>query len=187
MKKRDLSVIVVVDLEATCDVKMKPEKSEIIEFGLAVVRLSSKIGGDRIDRGERLLVRPHGPITTYCTDLTGITQDEVNAAPYLSEALERIITSLPADLPPLKLMTWASWGDYDRNQLQRKCTRKSLPYPFGTTHLNVKNLYALRHRLSHEIGMDEALTREGLSLDGRHHNGRDDAYNIARLLVRELG
>ncbi len=61
-----------------------------------------------------------------------------------------------------------------------------MAYPFGPTHLNVKNLFALRRRLDHEVGMDAALRTLGLPLEGTHHRGGDDAWNIAAILTHLL-
>ena len=38
---------------------------------------------------------------------------------------------------------WASWGDYDRWQFERACKEAGVPYPFGTSRLNVKSLFSL--------------------------------------------
>jgi inhibitor of KinA sporulation pathway (predicted exonuclease) len=81
-----------------------------------------------------------------------------------------------------KTRTWASYGDYDRRQFERQCQAENVPYPFGPTHLNVKNLFALAHRMSHEVGMDEALALLHRPLEGVHHRGGDDAWNIAAIL-----
>jgi inhibitor of KinA sporulation pathway (predicted exonuclease) len=77
---------------------------------------------------------------------------------------------------------WASWGDYDRRQFERTCALYKIGYPFGTAHLNAKTLFALKHRLSHEVGMDGALKLLNIPLEGTHHRGIDDAHNIAKIL-----
>jgi inhibitor of KinA sporulation pathway (predicted exonuclease) len=50
----------------------------------------------------------------------------------------------------------------------------------------VKSLFAIMHALPFEIGMAHALEHCGLPLDGRHHRGADDAWNIALLLSQML-
>ena len=77
---------------------------------------------------------------------------------------------------------WASWGDYDRRQFERVCQELRAPYPFGLGHLNAKTLFATATGLPHEIGLDGAFARLGWTLEGRHHRGDDDAWNIARIL-----
>jgi hypothetical protein len=61
-----------------------------------------------------------------------------------------------------------------------------IAYPFGPTHFNVKNLAAIAYGWSREVGMSEALKRAGLPLEGTHHRGGDDAWNIAGLLCHLL-
>jgi inhibitor of KinA sporulation pathway (predicted exonuclease) len=55
-------------------------------------------------------------------------------------------------------------------------------YPFGVSHLNVKTLFSIVHGLDREVGMDEALEQLGLAMEGTHHRGADDAWNIAAVL-----
>jgi inhibitor of KinA sporulation pathway (predicted exonuclease) len=77
---------------------------------------------------------------------------------------------------------WASWGDYDRRQFERVCKEFGVGYPFGISHLNVKTLFAIAHGLDHELGLDGAYQRLGLKMEGTHHRGDDDAWNIAGAL-----
>lgn len=79
--------------------------------------------------------------------------------------------------------TFASWGDYDRNQFKRQCDREVVPYPFSTTHLKVKNLFALKYKLDKEVGMIEALQLSKLEHTGIHHRGFYDSLNISNLLI----
>jgi len=72
---------------------------------------------------------------------------------------------------------------------RRTCNRScfSLPCvlsltPFGPRHINVKTLFAIRHRLTQGVGMDKALRRMGLELFETHHRGAEDAHNAARIL-----
>lgn len=81
---------------------------------------------------------------------------------------------------------WASWGDYDRRQFERVCKDQKVGYPFGPSHLNVKSLFAAGIGSSHEMGLDAAYNRLGLEMEGTHHRGDDDAWNIAGILCRLL-
>ena len=77
---------------------------------------------------------------------------------------------------------WASYGDYDRQKFEQQCAGRGVPYPFGKTHINVKSLLALTAGLSRELGMAGGLEKLGISLEGTHHRGCDDAWNIAAIL-----
>jgi len=81
---------------------------------------------------------------------------------------------------------WASFGAYDLKQFQRQCTALGRGYPFGPSHINVKTLFALKHKLGHEVGMAGALSKLDIPLEGTHHRGVDDAKNIAKILHRLL-
>ncbi|NEP54584.1 MAG: hypothetical protein F6K65_39655, partial [Moorea sp. SIO3C2] len=75
---------------------------------------------------------------------------------------------------------------YDRNQFQKQCTSRLLRYPFGPRHINIKTLFAISQALPHEVGMAQALDLLNLPLEGTHHRGGDDAWNIARIFSRLL-
>jgi inhibitor of KinA sporulation pathway (predicted exonuclease) len=167
----------VVDVEATCWDGQPPlgQVSEIIEIGLTVVDLRRR---ERVGR-HRLLVRPaRSRVSPFCTELTGLTQDEVDAGVDFAEACRRLAAEHDAGARP-----WASWGDYDRNQFTRQCAAARTPYPFGRRHTNAKARFAEALGLPRRPGMAQALRVAGLPLEGRHHRGEDDAWNIAALVL----
>ncbi|WP_245872727.1 hypothetical protein [Deinococcus planocerae] len=61
-----------------------------------------------------------------------------------------------------------------------------MPYPFGTRHTNAKAEFSRTNGLSRKLGMAEALQYAGLPLEGRHHRGEDDAWNIGALVLSLL-
>ena len=63
----------------------------------------------------------------------------------------------------------------------RNCRTYDLKYPFGPTHLNIKNLFSVALGLPRELGIDAACERLGVTMEGSHHRGVDDAWNIARI------
>ncbi|WP_437683659.1 exonuclease domain-containing protein [Sorangium sp. So ce131] len=179
MAKR-LDLILVVDVEATCWEGAPPrgEENEIIEIGVCMLEVSS---GQRRDR-RSILVRPErSRVSPFCTALTTLTQQDVDAGVSFREACVVLRDELKA-----QDRLWASYGDYDRRMFERQCQARGVPFPFGPSHLNVKTLFAVTHALSREEGMAEALERAGLPLKGTHHRGGDDAYNIAGLLAHLL-
>jgi len=62
----------------------------------------------------------------------------------------------------------------------------NVSYPFSPSHINIKTLFALKMKLSHELGMADALEMLSIPLEGVHHRGVDDARNIAKILNRIL-
>jgi inhibitor of KinA sporulation pathway (predicted exonuclease) len=177
---RRLDKIVVVDVEATCWDGAPPpgEEAEIIEIGVCLL----DVGTGAREAKRSILVRPErSRVGDACTRLTTLTQEQVEGGIPFAQAC----AALAADYGTRE-RAWASYGDYDRRQFERQCASRAVRYPFGVTHLNIKHLCALALRLPREIGMDEALRRLGLPLEGTHHRAHDDAWNIAAILARLL-
>jgi inhibitor of KinA sporulation pathway (predicted exonuclease) len=167
----------VVDVEATCWMGPPPPGSinEIIEIGVCVVDTTD---WSRVGR-RSILVRPRrSRVSAFCTELTSLTQDEVETGLEFADACALVRDELRG-----RFRTWASWGDYDRKQFERQCAAGGAEYPFGSRHINVKQRFAEAHGLRRGIGMNQALERVGLPLEGRHHRGDDDAWNIGALVA----
>lgn len=181
-----MSTIAVIDLESTCwktGEKPEDEISEIIEIGFQIIDMADL----RLLHGGGILVRPeHSTVSEFCTELTGHTQENLDKRGVSALAAFTTMRGLG-----MHKMPWASWGNYDRNMIdssvrahdmQRRLGDPEMLRPVSAKHLNVKTLYAWGANLEREVGMDVALRQLGMKLEGRHHNGADDAKNIARIL-----
>ncbi|MDT0347569.1 3'-5' exonuclease [Streptomyces litchfieldiae] len=171
----------VVDVEATCWAGQPPagQVGEIIEIGLTVVDLAAR---ERRGR-HRILVRPaRSEVSAFCTELTGLTPAEAERGVSFAEACRLLAAEHRAGERP-----WASWGDYDRNQFTRQCQSTGVRYPFGRRHTNAKLAFTEGYGLRKRPGMDQALRIAGLPLEGWHHRGEDDAWNIAALVLDLVG
>ncbi len=179
-RKINLDQIIVVDLEATCW-KGKPpadQQQEIIEIGVCTLDLQT---GERLER-ESILVKPTlSTVSEFCTELTTLTQEQVDQGISFKEACRILKKKYKS-----QERTWASYGDYDRAKFVQQCADFGLPYPFSDRHINVKNLFAVVHGLSREVGMAKALEYRKMDLEGTHHRGDDDAWNTAKLLSELL-
>ncbi|MGI5163425.1 exonuclease domain-containing protein [Spirillospora sp. CA-253888] len=175
--ERDGRLLNVVDVEATCWTGRPPpgQTSEIIEIGLCVVDLAAR---ERVAK-HRVLVRPRrSEVSAFCTELTGLTPQEVARGVTFDEACELLVEAHGA-----RTRAWASWGDYDRKQFERQCGPGGPRYPFGRRHANAKKIFTEAHGLRRRPGMAQALEHAGLPLEGRHHSGPDDAWNIGALVL----
>lgn len=173
--------IIVIDIEATCWNSPPPhgQENEIIEIGVCTLNIQS---GERLTK-ESILVKPiRSTISPFCSQLTGITPIMIAEE---GRSFEKACLRLRKDYFS-KQRVWASYGDYDRRMFEKQCSTRQIPYPFGTTHLNIKSLFALMMGLPHEVGMKEALERLNLPLEGQHHRGHDDAWNTAQILAALL-
>jgi len=178
---QESALLNVIDVEATCWKGQPPPGAvnEIIEIGLTVVDVSAR---RRVSR-HRVLVRPaRSTVSDFCTELTGLTQAEVERGVSFAEACRILIAEHEAGERP-----WASWGEYDRRQFARQAQADGVPYPFGypteRRHTNAKAVFAAAYGLRRKPGMSHALQIAGLPLEGRHHRGEDDAWNIAALVL----
>lgn len=173
----------VIDFEATCcDQGSVPrEQMEIIEIGAVMVDAHSLQVVDEFQS----FIRPvqHAKLTAFCTQLTTISQSEVDAAPAFAE----FSTQFKAWLYRYTNFVFCSWGDYDFKQLQQDSAFHQLPNPIGAPHWNVKRMFTERQHLRKRPGLGRAIEMAGLTFSGTAHRGIDDARNIARLLPWIVG
>ena len=126
---RKLDRILVIDVEATCWEGDPPpgQTNEIIEIGLCVLDVATL---ERVERRD-FLVRPvRSTVSPYCTQLTTLTQADVENGLSLAEACRILAQEYQAGA-----RLWASFGDYDRKQFERDCA--AFGVAFGATHLNI--------------------------------------------------
>jgi inhibitor of KinA sporulation pathway (predicted exonuclease) len=173
-----LDQIFVVDIEATCWEKgQRPvdQISEIIEIGVCLLDIKSR---QRLQKTS-LLVKPQSSsVSPFCTELTTLTQEQVDGGISFAEACSILREQFAS-----KQRVWASYGEYDRSTFQNQCEEMGVIYPFSNRHINVKTLFAIACALPKEVGMATALELLNLPLEGTHHRGGDDAWNIAQILA----
>lgn len=85
---------------------------ETIEFGGVLVRLSDLAAVD--ERSWFIKPRLH-PTSEFCTELTSITQADVDDRVTFEELAE-LVSAWPA--PHTERLGWGSWGNYDRRRLE---------------------------------------------------------------------
>ena len=179
----------IIDFEATCwadDSNREhsaKKDNEIIEIGSALVDDQFQL----VDR-HSIYVRPvRNPILSdFCKQLTSIKQEDVDNAKLFPEALKDFLLHIESKLDGGKKMEdllFCSWGHYDKNQLKKDCDYNKVPYPFKL-HISLKHEFANRHKFK-AMGTVSALNYLGLQFEGVNHRGLDDAYNIARIFIRE--
>lgn len=186
-----LNKVFVVDVEATCwetREEQGEKPNEIIEIGICILHPKS---GEVTDTFSYVVKPRFTTVSPFCTKLTGWTQEEINEGADIKD----VITAVKSDYGMTKDHVWFSCGEYDRVKLG--CGgRGSLRDLYTISrdqnafdqmrHVNVKTLFALKHKLNKEMGMDRMLSHIGEKLEGRHHNGADDAYNIAKIVRNVL-
>lgn len=172
---------IILDLEATCwQERGLKQKSEIIEIG--ALRVNKEQG---VDGSFAEFVRPfvHPQLSPFCQQLTTITQEQVDGAAPFPEVIARFQEWMPLSEP----YVLCSWGSYDRQQLSQDCQLHGLPTDWLQSHISLKHQHATIRELRRPMGMVGALQLEGISLEGTHHRGIDDARNITRIFQKYMG
>jgi inhibitor of KinA sporulation pathway (predicted exonuclease) len=171
--------IVVIDVEATCWKKgVFSRKKETIEIGAVKLPL---------DRAEskwpefQTFVRPQRlpRLSSFCRELTGITQENVDTAPTFPEALQQFLEWSQ----PLERVVLAAWSHYDVWQLDLDLEAHELP-KLAIPFLDVKKLAARivgrksLEETAHELVPDVVVLPR--------HRAIADARRTARILNRLL-
>eukprot|EP00760_Papus_ankaliazontas_P021781 PhM_4_TR18736/c0_g1_i2/m.65805 len=198
---------VVLDFEATCEAdKSKQSPQEIIEFPSVLVEAAT---GDIIATFQQY-VRPvkKPTLSTFCTDLTGITQDTVERARPFGEVLadyRKWLTNLGLDpdfVPPtptdgdnedtatehpFTVITDGAWDlmtmlptqlSHETDEVRANCP-KCL-----TSFVNMKPVFEKTTGETSRVSpsIEAQLTFFGLQHQGRLHSGIDDCSNMAAIL-----
>lgn len=177
VKEKDY--FVVVDFEATCfkSRKVPQEETEIIEFAAALVEEGTFDIVDEFDKFVRPVVHP--ALDDFCTELTTITQEQVDDA-YTFPTVLRQFKAWLEKYPGKK--TFSSWGKYDREQLLRDCDKHEVEYPFDDEHCNLKRVFQEKRGYKRQCGVKTALRRLKMDFEGTPHRGIDDVRNIVKIM-----
>lgn len=177
--------IACVDLEATCDdsPSFNRREMEIIEFGCTLLNPEYKVVGT-----FNSFVRPTiNPILTqFCKELTTITQDQVDTADTWDQVAVQIARFLEDQIPGGAPEIWVSWGDFDRNLINRECERFNICSPMVDQHYNLKKLEASQRNSKKQQGMNTTIESMGLVFPGTLHRACDDAAALA-MIMEKLG
>ncbi|XP_055545054.1 ERI1 exoribonuclease 2-like [Wyeomyia smithii] len=190
--------IIVVDFEATCWPKetQKWKKYEIIEFPAVLLNLET----GKIEAEFRQHVMPveNPRLSEFCTELTGIRQEQVDAGVPLNTCLllfgkwlQKVLAERNLSLPKTNpydqtgSVAFATWSDWDLGAcLSKECARKRIAKPACfDLWIDVKAIYMQFYQRRPE-SFANALTNLDIVFEGRQHCGLDDSRNIARLIMR---
>ncbi|XP_071359958.1 ERI1 exoribonuclease 2 isoform X2 [Trachinotus anak] len=170
------SYLIVIDFESTCWKEKNNYSQEIIEFPAVLLNTSS----GEVESEFHTYVQPqeHPILSKFCTELTGITQVQVEAGIPLQICLSRFCRWLQN----LQLEK-----DWDLGVcLQYECKRKQLHKPdVLNSWIDLRNTYRLFYNRKPK-GLNGALQDLGIQFSGREHSGLDDARNTAQLAARMM-
>ncbi|CAB4058671.1 THEX1 [Lepeophtheirus salmonis] len=172
---RNVHYFVVIDFEATCEERNPSNyKHEIIEFPAVLISSRTAEVVDTFHEYIRPLINPN--LSTFCKNLTGISQKTVNAR---SKYTFSLVTDGPFDM-----------GRF----LYLQTRHSSIAFPeYASKWVNLRkcfiNYYKPSYNNIHKTstpGLQAMLTSLGMEFEGSPHSGIDDAKNIARIVIRLL-
>lgn len=171
---------IIFDLEATCWEGWEKQHNETIEIGAVKVDSQRNIIGE-----FQQFIKPlkHPTLSPFCTELTSITQSDVDNAPYFDQVIAEFKEWCGKEDNHFVL---CSWGFYDRKQFESDSSLFGLETDWLENHISLKHQHAKFQKLKRAIGMKNALKHEGIKLDGTHHRGIDDARNIAKIFIKHF-
>ncbi|KAG2116504.1 ribonuclease H-like domain-containing protein [Suillus discolor] len=215
--KPPYDAFLVLDVEATCEEGTGFEwPNEIIEWPVCLMRWKDKSDQGRACQLEivdefRSFVKPtwRPQLSQFCTELTGITQVQVNTAPTFQKVLNMFARFLanhglidPKSGRPIQRFCWCSDGPFDiRDFVVKQCFISKIPMPLWLKGdiLDVRKVVSVWAVASsnpdttikpsprshiRSLNIPQQLQVLGLpAFQGRLHSGIDDTRNIARVMT----
>jgi inhibitor of KinA sporulation pathway (predicted exonuclease) len=177
---QDKKYLCAMDLELTCwdsgDPDAAPaEDREITEIGVVVYDLQY----NEVSRISHV-VRPtlYPKISKYNTELTGITQEEVDAANPLPQTLRQLFEE---GLPPVHEFVWVTWSR-DPDWLMDEIRRKRITLEFDPRYVDVKLCDAAI--TGKRRTLKKALRAHNIPQEYPAHRALPDAISTGRLAAR---
>ncbi|KAM9819272.1 ERI1 exoribonuclease 2 [Syngnathus typhle] len=197
------SYLIVIDFESTCWREKNNLTQEIIEF--PAVLLNTCTGEMESEFHAYVQPQERPVLSTFCTELTGITQMQVEAGVPLHICLSQFgrwlqklrlekgavfagrQQSSSAQPPGQRLCAFLTWSDWDLGVcLRYECQRKQIQKPHElNSWIDLRSTYRKFYDRKPQ-GLNGALQDVGIEFSGREHCGLDDARNTARLAARMM-
>lgn len=181
--------LIVFDLEATTSQSPEgfQENKNIIQIGAVYLK---RLDGKKYEIADRFnqLVKPTDElISSFITELTGITNEAVQGAPEFAEAGE-VFSSWAEKNGSLKQVRLCAWGTYfDVPLLRAMYQRHRKSFPFSGTAYDVKTWAALwmmlSGRKSDKANVKSVADVMGIEAPGRLHDASVDAELTALIAL----
>ena len=121
-------------------------------------------------------------LSDFCKELTSIKQINIDKANSFEKVIDEFKKWISQEEKEFLL---CSWGFYDKIQLIKDCELHNLESKWVKKHISIKHQFAKFKNIK-PLGMATALKMEGLTLEGTHHRGIDDARNIAKIFLQNF-
>lgn len=157
--------IVIVDVEATCDLNMPRRKRELIEIGAVKV-----INGEVVDKFQ-IFIKPkrNAQLSHYCKNLTHIEQNQIDNGVSPKDALTELANWA-------KDCLLACWGEFDQEIIEREM-HKNKTNTEKFEFINLKKVYMSVTHMPLTTSLINVLRKEKITFVGEQHRAYDDAFN----------
>lgn len=174
----------VIDLEM-CKVpkhyrsKKYKYANEIIQVGAVLLDEEYEV----IGKINQYVHPEYGVIDHFISNLTGIQNSQVKHAPCLKDVLIHMVNWLGE-----REYKVYAWSDSDYSQLQHEIVSKEIVdekienFMKAERWIDYQEEFGMRFEFSRAISLEEALMYCDIDVDGRLHDGLDDAANTAKLI-----
>jgi len=186
MATQTFDFLCILDFEASCDTKEQMSRAdmEIIEFPSVLIHTQTSTIVD--DFQQYVKLRKFKSVSEFCTQLTGISQQTLDAQGVsFPTALQLHVDWLAKHgIPEKHSCLLVTCGDWDlKTMLPAQCRDYGLPVPpIYSQWTNIKFPYSTVTKKP-PVGMAGMLKVLRLPLKGRHHSGIDDCKNIASIAL----
>lgn len=174
-----MSKYAVLDLEM-CTVPKKHKRAkrinEIIEIGAVLLDENFEIIGE-----FKTYVSPEeGVVDSYIYRLTGISQQDLEGAPNIREALEMLVAWLPEDAVVI------TWSVSDERQIRKETERKGIEGLCGFLEgfIDCQADFSAKLNTEKIYNLTEALIIADIEYDEDIHDALVDARNTAMLFIK---
>lgn len=180
--------ICVIDFEATCinnNNRKEFYPHEIIEFPCVLIDIRSL----EIKSTFHAYVKPtlHPELSDFCKSLTGITQESIDNAETFESVLNHFVDFIREHVVEEESFVLLTDGSWDVSKfLALQCIISKIDFPlWANDWIDLKKIYEASRKKS-KLKLVDMLHSYGLKFEGRLHSGKDDAYNIARLVMKMM-
>lgn len=182
--------LAVLDFEANCLRGRVHPHQEITEFPVIVFDTEARKVRDELTFHH--YCRIEEKLTPFATELTGITQEQVDAGMPFKEVMKEfgqwMVTNEMYREDGTPNVLFLTYGDWDlQTALPKQCKYSKIKVPsYFRTWGNVKTYFKEGYGEKKGPGMMGMLEFLGIKHVGRHHSGIDDCRNIMQIVIHML-
>ncbi|KAH3805717.1 3'-5' exoribonuclease 1-like [Dreissena polymorpha] len=184
--KTGYDYLAVIDFEATCEENYPSYRHEIIEFPVVLVDVDKMEIVAKFQEYVRPLLNPK--LSSFCTSLTGITQEKVDQADPFVDVLAKVEAWFSQHgLGQEKTFAVLTDGPWDMFRFMfYQCQESRIEMPaWSKVWINIRKAYCNFYNCGRG-GIEIMLHNLGMKFEGSPHSGIDDAVNIARIAIKML-